>query len=183
MTATKGNKINASDILTATEIANTYPTKANVIKSISASGSTLTLTKGDDTTSTVTVSGGGTSLSSNVTAPASTSITVASIEDYITNGKAYEIGFYTSAATVLSKGNALSSSISPKPQASSAPSQGKNYGYVRATDKVNISTNITAGTYTLQSLLDKLAQCSHTHKATRTLTIVNCECDCDCSDS
>ena len=181
MTATKGNKINASDILTATEIANTYIKKSDSVKSISASGSTLTLTKGDGTTSTVTVSGGGTSLSSNVTAPASTSITATAIETY--SNSQYGIGFYTSAATVLSKGNALSSSISPKPQASSAPSQGRNYGYVRATDKVNISTNITAGTYTLQSLLDKLAQCSHTHKATRTLTIVNCECDCDCSDS
>ena len=181
MTATKGNKINASDILTATEIANTYIKKSDSVKSISASGSTLTLTKGDGTTSTVTVSGGGTSLSSNVTASASTSVTVASIETY--SNSQYGISFYTSAATVLSKGNALSSSISPKPQASSAPSQGQATGAVVATDKVNISTNITAGTYTLQSLLDKLAQCSHTHKATRTLTIVNCECDCDCSDS
>ena len=183
MTATKGNVIKASDILTATEIANTYPTKANAIKGISASGSTLTLTKGDGTTSTVTVSGGGTSLSSNVTSAAPVSVTVASIQDYnYTSGYA-SISFYASSSTVLSAGNALTSAISPKPQATSAPSQGNRRGQVQATDKLSLAAGISAGTYTLQNLLNKLAEYSHTHPATRTITISNCECNCDCNDS
>ena len=158
MTATKNSIIKASDILTATEIANNYLGKnataaaatkgtqdssgqqinTTYIKGLSASGSTITYTKGDGTTGTVTVSGGsGITLSSNVTVTKSTE-TAKYVQTRSGKGS-IEISGYSSTTTTGS---------------GSLTTTGYQFNYV---------TGIAAGTYTLQNLLQQLVNKSHTH--------------------
>ena len=158
MTATKGNIINASDILTATEIANNYLGKTatataatkiiqdsagqqintTYIKGISASGSTITYTKGDGTTGTTSVSSSGISLSSNVTVTKSTQ---SSFDTIGYNG-----------------------------------SPSSYYPYTK--DYIKTAAGTAAGTYTLQNLLQDLVNKSHTH----TESTLYVKCDCSNSD-
>ena len=62
-------------------------------------------------------------------------------------------------------------------------------GYDTTTGSGNITSysyrtiaGISAGTYSLQNLLQNLVTMSHRHQTVRTLYNCNCNCDCDCGD-
>lgn len=56
------------------------------------------------------------------------------------------------------------------------------YDYTSTHDEYQITAGVSAGTYNLDTLLQKLIQLSHGHNVVRTNYHYNCECNCNCSD-
>lgn len=52
-----------------------------------------------------------------------------------------------------------------------------------ATKTFTAQDNIPSGTYTIEQLLNKLSQASHTHSSTVSQCIANCNCNCNCHSS
>lgn len=52
-----------------------------------------------------------------------------------------------------------------------------------ATKTFTAQDNIPSGTYTIEQLLNKLSQASHTHSSSVSQCIVNCNCNCNCHSS
>lgn len=108
-----------------------------------------------------TVSSGGISLSSNVTTTVSTQAArlAQAAGTYDTSNSTYSV-YDTSSGSYNSNLNF------------------KGTKYTFRTD-----TGISAGTYTLQNLLQQLVNKSHTHSIHRFLWSYDCDCHCDCNDS
>ena len=165
---------NADNATKATQDSAGQTINSTYIKNISSGSGGITITKGNGTQSTVKIDGVNLG---NITVTKSTQSNI--IESIST--QSFSIRYNDSATTVRDKGNALSSALSPKPQADTAPAANeKAYGYVA--DSLLINTGINAGTYTLQNLLQHLVNKSHSHSSKRVITVGNCRCNCGDSD-
>lgn len=134
------NATNATNDSAGQNINTTY------IKCLSVNGRTITYTKGNGTTGTITTQDNGLTTSSNITVTKSTQ-------------------------------GALSASMTG----------GADDSSIKATIP-NTVTGISAGTYTLQNLLQQLVNKSHSHTSSSFTTqsfydSTACACQCDCSDN